>query len=319
MRPWEYSLSEGVFTGNVKDAVVYGEADSVFAKTAGSLGRAMFENETRIDDVDAMLDVAVKLYKRNPFLEKLREYLHTDDDKALMRTVKQCYKLRTGKPPKRTVIEWLKGTTPSVYNKANLLEFCEIMGMDPRDTARFMIKGCFVQPWDCDADKTAARIKELVKSCKERIEAQAEIVDGKEAHISTSKLLEYVYGMGCQRAKRSTDIDKNFLNGIMRSLPNDVTLGKILNGESVTDELLRKTLMVLSFYDFYSDTDSEFLQDGVMNVALDFEESLEDTLKDCGLMPLYLPFPFDCVLMWCACKSEDPIGMLQDLYEFWRD
>ena len=97
------------------------------------------------------------------------------------------------------------------------------------------------------------------------------------------------------------------------SLPNDVTLGKIINDKDASYELLRKTLMLLKFYNFYYevvDTDPYAIGDNLM----DFYDELNDVLVNCGFAPIYERHPFDCLLLYCA-NSEDPIDMLHALIQ----
>ncbi|MBQ8922214.1 MAG: hypothetical protein IJ060_08660 [Oscillospiraceae bacterium] len=89
------------------------------------------------------------------------------------------------------------------------------------------------------------------------------------------------------------------------SLPNDVTLGKIINGKAASYELLRKTLMMLHFYNFYS-TNPNSDKDMITQNLLDFYEETDAALHSCGFAQIYFCHPFDCLLMYCA-NSYDPI------------
>ena len=89
------------------------------------------------------------------------------------------------------------------------------------------------------------------------------------------------------------------------SLPNDVTLGKIINGKTASYELLRKTLLLLRFYNFYSSNPNTD-KDEITNNLLDFYEETDAVLHSCGFAQIYFCHPFDCLLMYCA-NSYDPI------------
>ncbi|MBR6242717.1 MAG: hypothetical protein IKQ90_04390 [Ruminococcus sp.] len=106
--------------------------------------------------------------------------------------------------------------------------------------------------------------------------------------------------------KKSADrkLPKRFTS----SLPNDVTLGRIVNGEAVSYELLRKTLMLLKFYNFYHDADNK---DPMMigSNLMDFYDELNASLASCGFAQIYECHPFDCLLLYCA-NSELPIETL---------
>ena len=97
------------------------------------------------------------------------------------------------------------------------------------------------------------------------------------------------------------------------SLPNDVTLGRIINGDSISYEVLRKTLMLLKLYNFYEKADNDD-DDAVYNNLQDFRYALNNVLYDCGFALIYERHPFDCLLLYCA-NSYDPIGTLHYVNE----
>ena len=98
------------------------------------------------------------------------------------------------------------------------------------------------------------------------------------------------------------------------SLINDVTLGKIINGEKATYETLRKALMLCRFYRFYSEANNidELTINGNL---LDFYDELNNLLIQCGFARLYVRHPFDCLLLYCA-NSDDPIVTMNTLNEY---
>lgn len=119
-------------------------------------------------------------------------------------------------------------------------------------------------------------------------------------------------GIRYQNAPRVKDrpLPKRFTE----SLPNDVTLGRILNGERASYDLLRKTLMLLKFYHFYAEAENED-DYAVGGNLMDFYEELNDTLISCGFAQIYLRHPFDCLLFYCA-NSRDPIDTLYLLVSY---
>lgn len=109
---------------------------------------------------------------------------------------------------------------------------------------------------------------------------------------------------GSGRRIKNSGLPKRFTE----SLPNDVTLGKIVNGDTASYDLLRKTLMLLKFYNFYYEADNADPQTIGGNL-LDFCDELNAVLISCGFAQLYVRHPFDCLLLWCA-NSFDPIDAL---------
>lgn len=121
--------------------------------------------------------------------------------------------------------------------------------------------------------------------------------------MTIEALLGYKYQSGSKKSKDSK-LPKRFAE----SLPNDVTLGKIVNGNVASYDLLRKTLMLLKFYNFYyvvENSDPNTIGGNLM----DFYEELNGVLISCGFAQFYVRHPFDCLLLYCA-NSYDPIDTL---------
>lgn len=121
--------------------------------------------------------------------------------------------------------------------------------------------------------------------------------------LTIEALLGYKYQQRCKMNK-SSKLPKHFTE----SLPNDVTLGKIINSDAASYDLLRKTLMLLKFYNFYYEADN-FDPKTIGGNLLDFYEELNTVLISCGFAQLYVRHPFDCLLLYCA-NSYDPIDTM---------
>ena len=115
-----------------------------------------------------------------------------------------------------------------------------------------------------------------------------------------TELLGYRY-QSTVKEQQKPELPRRFAE----SLPNDVTLGKIINGDTVSYELLRKTLMLLRLYLFYHSSPNTD-RDTIAQNLLDFYEELNATLISCGFAQIYVCHPFDCLLLYCA-NSYDPI------------
>lgn len=92
-------------------------------------------------------------------------------------------------------------------------------------------------------------------------------------------------------------------------------------GDSISYEVLRKTLMLLKFCNYYRAAEAEDRKRGyepdkyeVNNRLMDFYDELNNTLISCGFAQLYVRHPFDCLLLYCA-NSYDPILTLHLLNE----
>ncbi|MEE5993420.1 MAG: hypothetical protein V3G42_09290 [Oscillospiraceae bacterium] len=146
-------------------------------------------------------------------------------------------------------------------------------------------------------------INQEIKLVKESIlkDTTIEIVSENRLNsLTIAALLGYRY-QSREIRQNSRQLPKRFTE----SLPNDVTLGRIINGESISYEVLRKTLMLLKFYNFYHEarnTDHNVIAQNLM----DFYDELNNTLISCGFAQIYVRHPFDCLLLYCA-NSYDPI------------
>lgn len=150
-----------------------------------------------------------------------------------------------------------------------------------------------------------------IKNIKERIrhDGALELLSPDKLNSETiAHLLGYKYQSIDKKAQVRT-LPKRFTE----SLPNDVTLGRIINGDSISYETLRKTLMLLKFYSFYADAE-EYDRNEIMRNLMDFSEALNDTLISCGFAQIYVRHPFDCLLLYCA-NSYDPILTMHLLCE----
>lgn len=134
--------------------------------------------------------------------------------------------------------------------------------------------------------------------------------------LTIDALLGYRY-QSREKGKAAVKLPKRFTE----SLPNDVTLGKIIKGDSISYEVLRKTLMLLKFCNYYRAAEAEDRRRSyepdkyeVNNRLMDFYDELNGTLISCGFAQLYVCHPFDCLLLYCA-NSYDPILTLHLLNE----
>ena len=158
------------------------------------------------------------------------------------------------------------------------------------------------------------KIKLEIERIKEHItkyDTESQLTPDRLNSATIFELLGYRYqnrdkSIGAKLPKRFTE-----------SLPNDVTLGKIINDEEASYELLRKTMMLLRFYNFYSETENTDHQTANENL-MDFHAELDEMLYSCGFAQTYLRHPFDCLLLYCA-NSFDPVTTLHTVIEYGRN
>lgn len=105
-----------------------------------------------------------------------------------------------------------------------------------------------------------------------------------------------------------------------RSLPTDKTFGDIRKGVEESYETMRKTLIILSFYDYYrgfydrkTNWKLEALTEKEAQTMLgELADILDDRLVDCGFAPLYEKNLFDMMIIFCA-KSPCPLDTYKEI------
>jgi len=150
--------------------------------------------------------------------------------------------------------------------------------------------------------KSVAKIREDL--AKNNYEATNNKASNSEV-IST--ILGYRYQNKDDRDAWKNGKKKELPKRFKENLPTDVTLGKILNDESVSYELLRKTVILMKFYDFYNEISmkSVSLTDKEVHDNLnDFMGELNGILANCGFAQIYVVHPFDCLIIYCANSYE---------------
>lgn len=180
---------------------------------------------------------------------------------------------------------------------------------DDESFLRILETHCYSNP----AQHSLARrlICEEIETVKARIAADISIPKKSEQQLN-SLTVAALLGYKTQYQKKAP-LKERLPRRFLESLPDDVTLGHILNGDTASYETLRKTLMLLKFYNFYEEADNLDHNTIAANL-LDFYEELDEVLAACGFAQLYIRHPFDCLLLYCA-NSYDPILTFQMLLE----
>lgn len=340
------------------------------------------------EDVTEGINRAIELEARPVFLEGLCASLGqlgiectAQDTEIMLAEVKRRYKDILGKPCPRTVLEWVRGTTPGITNRQNNYELCYALEMDFQQTFIFFQKHFLSQPFNVKTKVDAVFMyalyhKKPYSVVVKLLTESKGFVSQENAHTSTSKIMSTIFGIGdddkflrylsehCYDNEQQFQLARSIINNeidmlkakiladnsvdvvspdrlnsltidallgykyqsrdkgengkklpkrFTESLPNDVTLGRIINNESISYEVIRKTLMLLKFCNYYRDAENEDRKQGhvpnkyeVNGRLMDFYDELNDTLISCGFAQLYICHPFDCLLLYCAV-SYDPI------------
>lgn len=143
--------------------------------------------------------------------------------------------------------------------------------------------------------------------------ARAKILDLLNNHDNTgaSNLymritsVDYQSDVTLAQAKRLKNLPREFLE----SFPTNHTFGDIRNGKKEKYETLRKTLIILYFYDYYSKAqkaDNSPSEIKIKEWWEDFYEALNSELSECCFSMLYERHPFDRIMLFCA-TTENPL------------
>ncbi len=147
------------------------------------------------------------------------------------------------------------------------------------------------------------------------------------ARAEASKLLEEAYRLAettsgaalmekiCGYGKKYSGLSKTKLpDDFRRSFPDEQTLSNLNKGKHITDLQLRKLIVLLKFYIFFTrcvrfrETEN-ITAEQIESDSNDFRVQLDSIMLRCGLMPVYLRNEFDSTVMWCT-RSPDPVMKL---------
>ena len=196
-------------------------------------------------------------------------------------------------------------------------------------------------------EKTAAkRIEALLKDCKKCVDdlfdrfPETYKLDGINGHFlpdhgdeddsqknslkGNEKLLNFIYGIpartfdehGNYMKKRiENDIARAFpLNYARSNLPSSAQLKNILNGSVKLSDSIRKSLILLDFFQFAANNKlaRESSDHSFNDFYDDFEAEVNLLLNECGFPEIYLRNPYDWLFYYCASR-DDPLAALRDM------
>ena len=171
-------------------------------------------------------------------------------------------------------------------------------------------------------NKTAKEcIKELIEKCmdiapKEYAITNSHLKDIKVSHID--ELLDIIYGYsisaieGKKPVYNKTISDSNFPKLIKNNWPQKQQFHNIFNKETVSYDVIRRALIILSFYDFTANAIVEdALEEGIFDELV---SEINIMLSKCGYVQLYWRNPFDWMIGYCA-QSLNPLATFRDLID----
>ena len=169
--------------------------------------------------------------------------------------------------------------------------------------------------YDDEHQFTTARrsVLELLDKCKEE----------KFANVKKdSELLMTITGYNNQTGIKGGRHDKGISKSLFSpefttSFPDDNVLCKIRNDKKISDEALRKLLILLSFYHYYKSRENSIGQTKITSEIIkesyeEFCAECDGMLAECGYVQLYPRNLYDWHILCCA-NSEYPIEALKSL------
>lgn len=157
-------------------------------------------------------------------------------------------------------------------------------------------------------------VLDLLRKCKQLAGVKA-----------NSKLLMEITGynnqIGAEGGRDDAGISKSLDLPLefSRSFPDDNTLSKIENNKKISDEALRKTLILLYFYHYYKSQDNaigkqEIDKQMIKKLCNDFWAECDEKLINCGFAILYPRNWYDWYILYC-CYSDHPIEFFKKFIE----
>lgn len=195
---------------------------------------------------------------------------------------------------------------------------------DDEEFVRYLETQCF----DQEHQSMTAR-KRALALIDENKEIIRNTIGEPDRKIPDSKLLAYISGynnqVGCRDNK---GLSKGMLpTEFTKAFPNGTEISKIRKGDKVSDDSLRKLLILLNFFNYYgrqtlAEKRQEIRawrllsepekQERVEDCREEFCAETNTLLAECGYVQLYPRNLFDWHFLCCA-NSADPIGVLKAL------
>ena len=179
-------------------------------------------------------------------------------------------------------------------------------------------------------EKYADEIQKRIEHAKDRIQKRDDeervqrFKRPKDGKVNIKFLLEYIYGYSSQESykKGQKTLSKNAVlpEKFRKNFPIDQFFSQIDKGELHTPEPIRKALVIMNFFNYFTQMGDEILSERCDNMNAiddDYEDFIDETsglLAKCGFVQMYARNPFDWLIMYCA-KQEDPLDAFQRLMQ----
>ena len=165
------------------------------------------------------------------------------------------------------------------------------------------------------------KIERLIESCKTIAPKEYALSYYTDKNITVDnidELLSVIYGYSARAKENAKPVFKksinksNFPELIRRNWPQREQLQQILDKKNASYDVIRRTLIMLTFYDFVATAlVNNALEYGIFD---EFTDEMNTILAECGYVQLYWRNPFDWMIGYCA-QAPNPLDTLRDLIE----
>lgn len=169
------------------------------------------------------------------------------------------------------------------------------------------------------------KIDELLKHCYEAATQETKYTSEKPRTVeSTDMLLDVIYDY--DEAQMSAPITQSKLPKALKTYwPNRQTLENIKKHNIGAEDLYRRPLILLTFYDFYAKAYVEQRKKksepdiDMVGLADEFEDEINEVLAKCGYIQFYKRNPFDGLIYLCTSYPNPLSQFRQIIAEFYLD
>ena len=170
------------------------------------------------------------------------------------------------------------------------------------------------------------KIEELLRECYAAAELEMSFRGNPCKVDSDDHLLDIIfdYDSAAMEKEKLTIKASRLPKALKANWPHRQLLFRIKNHDVSTEDVYRKALELLSFYDYYARAYAAERRKKGASVDLrgyadEFETELDQRLAECGYVQIYPRNPFDWLLLFCTC-SHDPLDKFREvLAEYYLD
>jgi len=167
------------------------------------------------------------------------------------------------------------------------------------------------------------RISELLQRCYTAATQEMPYINDKPRMVDNDDvLLDVIFDFDA--AKMTQSIAKSALPKSLKAYwPDRQTLANIKKHNIGAEALYRKTLILLTFYDFYAKAyvaqRIKKKEVDMIGLADEFETELDQVLAECGYIQMYKRNPFDSLIFYCM-SFQNPLEQFRLIIaEFYLD